>query len=399
MSTTPNTSSLRRVWHALPRDLRREVLFSVTSWLAPRITRPEPAGQGSLTVAGYFGAASGLGSATRRLYGGLCAAGFDPTQTDLTGPLRQGPWGAPIAVPTGPGTLLVHVNGPMLPWALLAIGRRAVANKRVIAVWNWELPVLPSDWERGLQACHHIWAPSRFTAQACARPDGPPVTVVPYPLSPPRPSALRRADFGLPEDAFIVLQVFDAASSLARKNPLAAIAAHRAAFGNSPDHLLVLKTHNATKAGKAWTEVVAAAAAAPNVLLIDQQLRRDDLSALMAAADVIVSLHRAEGYGLVIAEAMALGKPVVATGWSGNADFMVGSGSYPVPWRLVPARDPQATYDLPQMEWAEPDIAAAAAMLQAIAIEPSRRRPPPVTFPLPDYATLLGTVRSDGKHP
>lgn len=399
MSATPNSSLLRRAWQVLPRNLRREALFSATAWLAPRVRRPEPAGQGSLTVAGYFGAASGLGSATRRLYDGLCTAGLTPLQADLTGPLRQGPWGAPLVVPTGAGTLIVHVNGPMLPWALLAIGRRAVANKRVIAVWNWELPLLPRDWERGLQACHRIWVPSRFTAQACTRLGGPPVTVVPYPQPPPRPSALRRTDFGLPEDAFIGLQVFDAASSLARKNPLAAIAAHRAAFGNSSDHLLVLKAHNAARAGRAWAEVVAAAAATPNVRLIDQHMPRDDLSALMAAADVIVSLHRAEGYGFVIAEAMALGKPVVATGWSGNVDFMAGPGSYPVPWRLVPARDPQTTYELPQMEWAEPDIAAAAAMLEAIALEPSRRRPPPVTFPLPDYAALLDGTGSQGLHP
>ncbi len=119
------------------------------------------------------------------------------------------------------------------------------------------------------------------------------MTVVPYPVSPPRPSALQRADFGLPNDAFIALQVFDAASSLARKNPLAAIAAHRAAFADSPNHLLVLKAHNAAQAGPAWAEVVAAAAAAPNVRLIDQHLRRGDLSALMIAADVVVSLHRA----------------------------------------------------------------------------------------------------------
>jgi glycosyltransferase involved in cell wall biosynthesis len=118
-------------------------------------------------------------------------------------------------------------------------------------------------------------------------------------------------------------------------------------------------------------------------------MRRADLSALMAASDVLVSLHRAEGFGFAVAEMMALGRPVVATGWSGNADFMAGPGAFAVPWRLVPARDPQAIYDFPDTVWAEPDIAAAAEALRRIAEEPALRRPPAVAFPPPDYAALL----------
>jgi hypothetical protein len=363
--------------------------------LAPRIARPEPDGEGVLVVAGYVSAATGLGAATRRLAAGLRAAGLSPLEADLTGPLRQraGPEGAGplVPVPPGPGTLLVHVNGPMLPWALRVLGRRAVAGKRVVAVWNWELPLLPADWHRGFACCHEIWVGSEFVAAAVrAAPGAPPVHVVPYPILPaPAPAAMTRAEFGLPEDAFVTLALFDATSSLARKNPLGAIAAHHAAFGNRADRLLVVKTHATADAGPAWAGVLAAAAAHPNVRVLDAHLSRPALWALVAASDCLLSLHRAEGYGFAMAEAMALGRAVVATGWSGNMDFMAGPGAYPVPFALVPAVDPQEIYDLPGARWAEPDTAAAAAILAGLAGPPRAPDPPPLVFPLPDYPALL----------
>jgi glycosyltransferase involved in cell wall biosynthesis len=388
---------IRRLWALLPRKLRREALFGAMAALAPRIDRPAPDGAwgkgGSLAVAGYFSAATGLGAATRRLAAGLRESGLQPLEVDLTGPLRQrtGPEGArpPVPVPAGPGTLLVHVNGFMLPWALKVLGKRAVRGKRVIAVWNWELPVLPADWHRGFACCHEIWVGAEFVAQACrAAPGCPPVRVVPYPILPrPEPSALTRADFGLPEDAFVTLALFDATSSLARKNPLGAIAAHHAAFGDRADRILVIKTHATGDAGPGWAEVARAAGAHPNIRIMDQHLPRAGLWALVAAADCMLSLHRSEGYGFAIAEAMALGRAVIATGWSGNMDFMTGPGAFAVPYRLVPAHDPQEIYDIPGASWAEPDIAAAAGLLRALADQPFH--PPPALIPVPDYPSLL----------
>jgi hypothetical protein len=383
---------LHRLWRMLPHRARREALFTATALLAPRPDRPPPSGNGSLAVAGYLTAGTGLGTATRRLLAGLQATGYGPAAIDLTGPLHQGSnriqsATRPPRLSPGPGTLLVHVNGPMLPWALLLLGRRAVRDKHVIAIWNWELPILPDDWDRGFSACHTIWAPSRFTAAACARPGGPPVLVCPYYVPIPEPSQLGRDAFGLPADAFVSLCVFDATSSLSRKNPLGAIAAHRLAFGDRRDRILLLKTHDTALAGPAWREVAEAAAAAPNIRIMDQSMPRGDLWALMATSDAVLSLHRAEGFGFVIAEAMSLGRPVVATGWSGNMDFMAGPGTYAVPYALVPAHDPQDTYAVPGACWADPDLGAAAAMLARL---PDILVSPPRThFPLPDYPGLL----------
>ncbi|MCK8786793.1 glycosyltransferase [Roseomonas sp. NAR14] len=388
-------SLLHRAWRLLPRDARRAALFGGTALLAPRPERPMPDGGGSVTVAGFLGAPTGLGAAARRLARALREAGYDPHEADLTAALKQGAPRDPArprpVVPPGPGTLLVHVNGPMMGWAMLALGRAAVAGKRVIGVWNWELPVLPADWRPGFRFAHEVWVSSRFTASAVREmAGGVPVHVVPCPVPAPDPSALGRADFGLPDDAFVSLCLFDASSSIARKNPLAAIRAHALAFGDRPDRLLLLKTHGTGFAGAPWAEVAAAAAARPNVRVLDAALDRRDLWALMAASDAVVSLHRAEGFGFAVAEAMRLGRPVVATGWSGNTDFMRGPGAHAVPYRLVPAEDPQDTYAIPGARWAEADVPAAAAILARIAEDPALRRPPPVDFPAFDYAPLLG---------
>ncbi|WP_458095434.1 glycosyltransferase [Roseomonas sp. WA12] len=383
-------SLAHRLWSLLPRSARREALFGAAALLAPRPARPEPDGRGTLVVAGYHNAQTGLGVGARRMLAAMREDGLDPIAADLTGPHRQGPPGPPIAVPPGPGTIILHVNGPMLPWGLLALGRRAVVGKRIIAYWAWELPALPRDWNRGYGACHRIWAPSHFCAEVFARPGRPLPLVVPHPPPVPDPSARGRASFGLPAEAFVTLALFDATSSLARKNPLGAIEAHRRAFGSSPDHHLVLKTHGTAQAGPAWAEVARAAAAQPNVRILDADLSRPDLWALTACADLLLSLHRAEGYGLAIAEAMALGRPVVATGWSGNMDFMTGPGCHAVPFTPVPARDPQGTYDMPEARWAEPDLDEAAAALRRIAGTPALRRPSPVLLPPPDYRAALG---------
>lgn len=406
-------SVLGRVWRLLPRDLRREALFGAMAALAPRPEATPPPPGGLVTVAGYFGAPTGLGAAARRLAAALRLAGFEVAEADLTGPLRQGPPGLPPHVAPGPGTLMVHVNGPMLPWAMRVLGRRAVAGKRVVAVWNWELPRLAPDWRRGFRFAHEVWVSSRFTAGAVEAETGaPPVRVVPYMVPEPDPSPLRRADFGLPDSAFIALSVFDASSSIARKNPLAAVAAHRAAFGDRPDRVLVLKTHNTAAAGPAWREVAEAAAASPNIHVLDRALDRRDLWALVLAADCFLSTHRSEGFGFGIAEAMRAARPVLATGWSGNMDFMAGAGAVALPFDLVPARDPQRTYDLPGAVWAEVRVPEAAAALATLAdSDPARRAAmgraardaaealSPAAVAARAKAALLGGADAGAQHP
>jgi len=359
------------LWRLLPPALRREALFTAMEFLAPKpVMAPPPTACAPITVAGFFRAPSGLGEGARRLADMLETAGAEVFRADLTGALRQSPGGPPPVAPPGPGTLIMHVNGPMLPWGIRALGKAAIHDKRILAFWNWELPKLPRDWDRGYRFVHGILASSHFVAAAIKRPEGPPVAVVHYPLPPPMPSSLSRADLGLPDQAFLFLSIFDAASSVERKNPMAAIAAHRHAFGDRQDRVLVLKTYNTHMGGSAWRETLAAAAEAPNIRIIDREMTRADIWGLLRLADAFVSLHRSEGVGLSLCEAMSLGKPVIATGWSGNLDFMDHESAILVDWQPVPAMDERGTYSLAGAHWAEPDIAAAAEAFRALAENP-----------------------------
>ncbi|HEY4253825.1 MAG TPA: glycosyltransferase family 4 protein [Roseomonas sp.] len=366
-------SILHRLWRRLPPALRRETLFTVMAAIAPRPSA-EPVPSGPITVAGYFRAPSGLGEGARRLADMLEAAGASVHRADLTAAMRQGPAGPPPALPPeGPGTLILHVNGPMVPWSMRVLGRRAVAGKRVLAFWNWELPKLAADWDRGYRFVHGILASSDFVADAVRRPGGPPVATVPYYVPDPAPAPISRADLDLPRDAFLALSIFDASSSVERKNPVAAIRAHRQAFGDRADRVLVLKTYKTGMGGEAWQAVLAEAGGAANIRILDREMTREEVWGLIRLSDVFVSLHRSEGVGLSLAESMRLGRPVVATGWSGNMDFMDATSAMLVGYRLVPARDQRRTYSVPGAVWAEPDIAEAAGCLTALAEDAALR--------------------------
>jgi glycosyltransferase involved in cell wall biosynthesis len=163
-------------------------------------------------------------------------------------------------------------------------------------------------------------------------------------------------------------------STYGRKNPRAAIAAFRKAFGDNPNCLMVLKVGHATDANWAMADLQQAIQGMSNVHLMQETLSRTDMTALVATADVILSLHRAEGFGLLMAEAMLHGVPAVATGWSGNVDFMTPDDSGLVKYRLVPVDDPQGTYTVSGAKWAEADVDDAAAWLRRLYEDAAFRR-------------------------
>ncbi|MCQ8241430.1 glycosyltransferase family 4 protein [Rhizosaccharibacter radicis] len=388
MLTRSAARGLHRAWRMLPPVQRRLLLARGAALLAPRPASPPPAAYGVL-VAGEIDRASGLGEGARLMAEALRTLGV-PVGTIRAGLRAPGKRNdrAPAAEHTaaaspeamrepGPDAALVmHVNAPQLPAALLALRNIHPGRRRLVGYWAWELPTLPRDWHPAAALVHEAWVPSRFTAEAL-RPLMPGrVRVVPHPLAcvPPVRSALDRQAFGLPADAVVVLCSFSLASSFERKNPLAAIGAFRHAFGDRPDRIMLLKVSHVDHHPADLRRLREAIGGAPNVRLETRILPRPDAHALTAAADIVLSLHRSEGFGLVPAEAMLLGKPVVATDWSATTEFLDSGCGWPIGYRLVPAVDPRGVFQAPGAVWADASVPDAAIALRVLAEDAGRRK-------------------------
>ena len=255
-------------------------------------------------------------------------------------------------------------------YRLAGLHRRAGVYR--VGMWLWELEHLPPGWhDRGADV-DEIWAPTRFIA-AAVRPLGKPVVTVPTPVRLPPFDPRPKSHFGLDPGRFAFLFVFDMNSRLPRKNPLALIRAFRTAFRPSEPVDLVIKVSPQEEFYPEWWRELRATAADAGVKLIDRSLPRGELFALMNACDAYVSLHRSEGFGFTMAEAMLLGKPTIATGYSGNLDFMTGDNSYLVNYDRVPIAEDVPPYPR-GLVWAEPSVGHAAELLRRVVDRPDEAR-------------------------
>jgi glycosyltransferase involved in cell wall biosynthesis len=365
----PSPGLARRLWRRLPHGARQRILFDASRLLAPRAA-PAPAGGLPVAIAGMFSTASGIGEGARLAYAALDAAGLAPAAFDLSTAFGQAELAAdPSLRPLGPGggSLIVHVNAPYLPHALWLLGRARVSGRRIIGYWAWELPRLPASWRGAVPFLHEVWVPSAFVASAVRAAIDCPVHVVPHPLPTTAPTPDMRARLGLPAGALVVLNVFHLGSAFSRKNPIAAVRAFRRAFGDAPNRVLAIKLVDTGAAPWALQALKAAIGGAENIRVIEGMFASEDMAGLVAASDIVISLHRSEGFGLVPAEAMRLGKPVVATNWSGNLEFMSPQNSALVGYSLVPVEDPEGAIDGAGQAWAEADVDEAAHWLRRLA--------------------------------
>ena len=349
----------RRLWRAaMPEPVRRlaapALNVALESYVRSAARKPHGADRvdGPIKVVGYFAGSHGIAASARLAARAFEALGVPVERLDVT-EAKLG-WEGRLTAPVAASAWIFHLNPPELLAALACLGPRQLLGPRY-GYWAWELPRAPLRWRRDAALVDEVWAPSAYTAQALEGAAAP-VRVVPHPLFiedyakvAPAP---RRAKFQ-------GVGVFDFNSSLARKNPQGAILAWVRAFGAGPDCELTLKTQN----GAAFPDRLAVlrGSAPANVRIVDEVWPYDRVQSLIAGADVLISLHRAEGFGLTPAEAMALGTPVVATAFSGVLDFMDETCALMVPSQPTPVDDPQGVYH--GQSWAEPDIEAAAKAL------------------------------------
>jgi glycosyltransferase involved in cell wall biosynthesis len=258
------------------------------------------------------------------------------------------------------------INADQMPIARDVLGRDTFAGRHNIGFWVWELERFPREWCDALDLVDEVWVPTDFVREAIAACTDKPVLRMPKAIEFDVPQGMNRAYFGLPDNAFVYLYSYDFNSFAARKNPEAAIAAFRQAFGDkADDKRLLVKSINGERYPERLALLRRTVADDARIEIRDGFLSREEMFALQNTVDCYVSLHRSEGFGLGMAECMYLGKPVIATGYSGNLDFMNRENSLLVDYRRIPLRKDDYPYWEGQC-WAEPDIGHAARLMQQV---------------------------------
>ena len=260
---------------------------------------------------------------------------------------------------------MICVNADQLPRFTYDVGPEFFRHRHSIGIWWWEVARFPARFHNAFELVNEVWVGSDFVRRAIAAETDKPVFVLPLGIElPAEAPPADRAALGLPE-GFLFLFSFDFDSRFERKNPLAVVEAYRRAFAADEGSALLLKTINGDRHLHDLERLRYATADRADIHVVDGYRSAEETASITAACDCYVSLHRSEGFGLTLAEAMTHGKPVIATGYSGNLDYMNHDVGYLVPYTLTSIPDGIDPYPAGS-EWAEPDVAAAADFMRAV---------------------------------
>jgi glycosyltransferase involved in cell wall biosynthesis/SAM-dependent methyltransferase len=329
----------------------------------------QPAGSGlrsGINIAGYMSSELGVGEAARQMSSALAAAGIETVELDI--PVASGEMPERLGV-LAPERLpfdlnLVCVNADMVPEFAMATDPRFFEGRYSVGMWFWELAEFPGTLRRSFEPLDEVWVATEHVAEGVRAHAPIPVEVVRLPVTPEPPAELSRAELGMP-DGFCFLFAFDYRSVMKRKNPLGLIDVFSRTFAPESGVTLVLKAMGNHRHPEDAAMLREAASAHPHVTLVDEMVSVREKNAMIAGCDCYVSLHRSEGFGLTLAEAMYFGKPVIATGYSGNLDFMSDENSYLVGYSMTTV-GPDAPPYQPEAKWAEPDLDQAARLMQHV---------------------------------
>ena len=336
---------------------------------APPRTRVIVSDRPGVNVAGYFLAELGVGQMGRLVVDAVKASELPySTLVNRQTPSRQKARFEEVASPIRYPINISAVNADQFPTWAHEVGQEFFDGRRTVGVWAWELEEFP-DYPVSVGLVSEIWTLSKFCQSAIGRTTDKPVHVIPLPITEPPPHhPLDREQLGMPEGHYFLF-CFDFFSIFERKNPLGLVEAFRSAFPEGSGPILVIKSVNGDKCRVDRDRLRLACVDRRDIILLESYLSEDELSSLMGEATAYVSLHRSEGFGLTMAEAMARARPVIATGYSGNLDFMDSSNSRLIPFELMPVAEGTGTYSA-KTRWAEPSVEAAAAAMRWVVENP-----------------------------
>jgi len=339
----------------------------VPSRLPPLGTLPAEEGRLGLNVVGYLRDETGVGENARVTLRALHGQDFPVAWTMVRSHAARQNDESVLHLPQGHpyNTNLFCVNADQTNVVYSELGAGFFAGKYNIGYWHWELQRFPEAWLDRFQHLDEIWVGSHFVQNTLAHVSPIPVITMGVGVHEPPNSNVTREMLRLPEDKFVFLFVFDMLSFIERKNPFGLIEAYRRAFGpDFHDTSLVIKVTKLDQFPE-HRDPLERAVASVSGNLMDGYLERSELDGLFNVCDAYVSLHRSEGFGLTIAEAMCLGKPAIATAYSGNTDFVNVTNSYPVEYHLVELDKDHGPYRKGNW-WADPDLDHAAAQMRRV---------------------------------
>jgi glycosyltransferase involved in cell wall biosynthesis len=337
--------------------------------------------EADINVVGYLRAALGLGEAGRLTlralnHSGLRARGLETSHNSAS--KRIDASCDHLLEPEANGRFqLFSINCDQLPQVMDHLRPVLRPDAYRIMAPFWELSNLPDAWLAATDEVDEIWAPTRFIQAMLAKKVRKPVLRMPLMLDFETPAQIDRSQFRLPHRSFLFFFAFDYFSFIERKNPMAVVAAFKRAFraaGHDRPVQLVLKTLNADVAHESGQALRQTIKDDPDIILIEKTLTREQTLALIAACDAVVTLHRSEGLGLLVAEAMVLGKPVIATDYSATTELVTPKTGWPVDYRLTAVQAGMYPFHEGQV-WADADIDHAAwQMRRVVDDQPEARR-------------------------
>lgn len=379
--------------HALDRVADPRLIEPVASRIGagtePLRPIPPATSDASVSVIGYLSTASGVGEVGRQTLRTLRQAGIAADGVDVSlnvhSPRNDSSVAAHFVSSAQGRAQILNVNADQLPLVMEHLGPTSRADSYRISIPFWELAEFPNEWLQNFSNVDEIWAPTKFIQSALVRRlGGKPVVHMPIALDFRHQGASREATrdrHNIPRDNFLFFFSFDFLSFIQRKNPRAVLEAFRLAFRSaqkvsSPSDQgchdqrvgMVIKTINADLAPEHSEALRDMLRSDGDVHLIEDSLGRQEMLDLIAACDAVISLHRSEGLGLLVAEAMALGKPVVATDYSATTELLSPATGYPVDFKLIEVKEGEYPFPASQV-WADPDVSHAAWQMRRLVAD------------------------------